>query len=125
MEQSTPDNGVLRKEKDMELRFGQTAQSMKATGRMIRLMDEEYSITQMEIYMMEGVYTHANGATYNGHWVDDKQDGYGIETWPDGAKYEGFYKEGKKHGKGKLNFADGSVYNGEFNNNEISGRGEY
>lgn len=26
---------------------------MKATGRMIRLMDEEYFITQMEIYMME------------------------------------------------------------------------
>ena len=26
---------------------------MKATGRMIRLMDEEYYITQMEIYMME------------------------------------------------------------------------
>lgn len=53
MEQSTPGNGVLRKEKVTEHRFGWTAQSMKATGKMIRQMDEEYSITQMEIYMME------------------------------------------------------------------------
>ena len=50
----------------------------------------------------EGVYMHANGAKYTGHWKDDKQNGKGVETWPDGAKYDGEYVEGKKHGKGQI-----------------------
>jgi len=45
-----------------------------------------------------GEYFHINGAKYIGEWVDDKQEGKGVETWPDGAKYEGMYKYGKKDG---------------------------
>jgi len=37
----------------------------------------------------QGTYTHQNGSKYDGQWVDDKQDGNGVETWPDGAKYSG------------------------------------
>jgi hypothetical protein len=36
---------------------------------------------------------------YKGNWLEDKQEGHGVETWPDGAKYEGNYKQGQKEGK--------------------------
>ena len=45
-----------------------------------------------------GTYSHANGAYYEGQWLDDKQHGHGIESWPDGARYEGRYEDGKKQG---------------------------
>ena len=32
-----------------------------------------------------------SGAVYDGEWVGNMRDGYGIQTWPDGAKYEGNY----------------------------------
>jgi hypothetical protein len=38
-----------------------------------------------------GIYTHVNGAKYEGYWRDDLQHGYGVETWADGSKYEGYY----------------------------------
>jgi hypothetical protein len=47
------------------------------------------------------VYLHTNGARYEGNWVNDKQNGHGVEVWPDNARYEGEYLDGKKHGKGK------------------------
>lgn len=34
-----------------------------------------------------GVYTHIDGATYNGAWINDLQEGIGIEKWPDGSLY--------------------------------------
>ena len=40
-------------EMDMEDKNGQMAQDMKATGKMIRLMDLVDFITQMEIYTKE------------------------------------------------------------------------
>ena len=52
------------------------------------------------------MYTHANGATYEGQWKEDKQHGKGVETWPDGARYDGLYFDGKKHGRGRLEFVD-------------------
>jgi hypothetical protein len=45
-----------------------------------------------------GIYSHMDGARYEGYWVNDKQEGYGVETWPDNARYEGNYVDGKKHG---------------------------
>ena len=49
-----------------------------------------------------GTYSHANGAYYEGQWLDDKQHGHGVESWPDGARYEGNYEDGKKEGQGRL-----------------------
>ena len=45
------------------------------------------------------MYKHTDGAEFKGMWVEDKQEGKGIETWPDGARYEGDYKLGQKDGK--------------------------
>jgi hypothetical protein len=70
------------------------------------------------------VYSHLDGARYQGNWKEDKQHGRGIETWPDGASYEGDYNEGKKHGIGCFTWADGSTYTGQFIDNNIEGEGK-
>lgn len=33
--------------------------------------------------------TFEDGIIYDGEWVGDKREGYGIQTWPDGIRYEG------------------------------------
>ena len=30
-----------------------------------------------------------NGIVYEGEWIGNNRDGYGVQIWPDGAKYEG------------------------------------
>ena len=45
-----------------------------------------------------GVYTHADGARYEGTWKDHLKEGGGKSTWPDGSVFEGNYKAGLKHG---------------------------
>jgi len=39
---------------------------------------------------------------YEGQWLGDKQNGYGVEMCPNDARYEGQYNMGKKHGYGKF-----------------------
>ena len=39
-------------------------------------------------------YHFKNGAVYEGEWLGDNRDGFGVQVWSDGAKYEGkFYIE--------------------------------
>lgn len=33
-----------------------------------------------------------NGAVYEGEWIGDIREGYGVQLWVDGAKYEGIIK---------------------------------
>jgi len=35
------------------------------------------------------VYTWPDARKYDGQWINNKMDGYGVFTWPDGRKYEG------------------------------------
>jgi len=34
-------------------------------------------------------YKFKSGAVYDGEWIDNMRDGYGVHTWADGARYEG------------------------------------
>jgi hypothetical protein len=43
-----------------------------------------------------------DGRTYDGEYVDDKKDGYGVYTWPNNKQYRGYWKNGKQHGVGEL-----------------------
>lgn len=55
---------------------------MKETGRMTRLMAEEYTFTRMEQDMRE------NGWRTNSMVkVGERPNHLGMETWPDGAVY--------------------------------------
>ena len=67
----------------------------------------------------KGSYYHAStGAIYEGNWVADKQEGFGIEQWPDGTTYTGDFHHGMKHGQGILTTfnAKGEIqrYEGRF-----------
>ena len=44
--------------------------------------------------------------TYEGLWVKDLQEKYGIENWKDGSIYKGEYFEGKKKGIGIYTWQD-------------------
>lgn len=46
------------------------------------------------------MFTWEDGKSYEGEYVDDKKEGYGVFIWPDGKKYEGYWKDGKQEGEG-------------------------
>lgn len=48
----------------------------------------------------EGVLTRSDGRRYEGSFVNDKPDGFGVQIWSDGAIHAGPWKEGKQHGIG-------------------------
>lgn len=114
----------MERETEKEYKYGWTALAMKENGETIVQMAMENYTMLMAIFMKAagrtielmalvsffsiflGMYTHANGATYEGQWKEDKQHGKGVETWPDGARYDGMYFDGKKHGRGRLEFVD-------------------
>jgi hypothetical protein len=52
---------------------------------------------------------------YEGEWMNNMRDGYGVQVWPDGAKYSGYWMQNKAHGQGKFDHVDGDVYDGEVN----------
>ena len=43
----------------------------------------------------------SNGDNYRGEYKYGKPDGYGVYTWANGATYEGYFLNGLKNGKGK------------------------
>ena len=68
---------------------------------------------------------------YTGQWLNDKQEGIGIQTWYDGKgdqkflynRYVGEWKEGKRHGYGVFFYANGTKYEGTWFNNLKQGFG--
>jgi len=46
------------------------------------------------------MFTWPDGRCYEGDYVDDKKQGYGVFKWPDGRVYEGAWFNGKQHGRG-------------------------
>ena len=49
---------------------------------------------------------------YEGEWVNDKKEGFGVFTWADGSVYKGNYLNDLKEGEGELVYADGTVIKG-------------
>ena len=72
-----------------------------------------------------GIYYHGNDTIYEGYWIDDSQETFGIETWKDNSQYKGEYKNGKKYGIGIYIWPDGSMYEGEWVDNSLNGYGIY
>jgi hypothetical protein len=71
------------------------------------------------------MHMQINGASFEGDWREDLQEGYGVELWVDGSEFRGFYQNGKKQGFGCYSWADGSRYIGNWLDNKICGRGVY
>ncbi|XP_012075409.1 uncharacterized protein LOC105636683 [Jatropha curcas] len=70
-----------------------------------------------------GVYYYYMSGRYEGDWVDEKYDGYGVETWAKGSRYRGQYRQGLRHGIGVYRFYTGDVYAGEWSNGQCHGCG--
>lgn len=70
-----------------------------------------------------GVYYYYMSGRYEGDWVDEKYDGYGVETWARGSRYRGQYRQGLRHGFGVYRFYTGDVYAGEWSNGQSHGCG--
>ncbi|CBI33983.3 unnamed protein product, partial [Vitis vinifera] len=70
-----------------------------------------------------GVYYYYMSGRYEGDWVDEKYDGYGVETWAKGSRFRGQYRQGLRHGIGVYRFYTGDVYAGEWSNGQTHGCG--
>ena len=46
----------------------------------------------------EGTFKQKNGQFFIGKWINDLQEGDGVETLDDGSTYTGQFRRGKKHG---------------------------
>ena len=42
--------------------------------------------------------THANGDVYEGEWLEDKANGYGVFIDSQNARYEGMWKDDLQNG---------------------------
>lgn len=93
----------------------------------------------------KGVLSYASGKpAYDGEWVDDKFDGFGIlynenpaelrqpynfsdfdnvdEYW---TKYEGNFRDDNKEGHGTLFLSNGEKFIGTFDKDFVNGPGTY
>ncbi|POO03105.1 MORN motif [Trema orientale] len=70
-----------------------------------------------------GVYYYHMSGRYEGDWIDEKYDGYGVETWAKGSRYRGQYRQGLRHGVGVYRFYTGDVYAGEWSSGQCHGCG--
>jgi hypothetical protein len=67
----------------------------------------------------------ADGAIYDGDWIDDKRTGKGKYTWANGDFYEGDFKDDKQTGKGKFTSTIGAIYEGDVVDSKQYGKGKY
>ncbi len=77
-----------------------------------------------------GIFIDVNSdAKFEGYWLDDLQHGEGIETWGKPgqpcATYVGEFFKGKKQGNGSFKWEDGSYYEGDFMDGQFQGFGKY
>lgn len=75
--------------------------------------------------MGRGVASAANGARYEGDFVDSVQTGRAVITTPSGMRYEGTVLSGKFHGYGRQNLPSGDRYEGQFRDGQRHGTGRY
>ena len=46
----------------------------------------------------KGTYVFPNGNKYEGEWLDDVKEGYGVLTYVNQERYEGYWKNDKVGG---------------------------
>ena len=64
----------------------------------------------------KGEVVYPDGEKYEGNFINDKINGYGILTFENGKKLEDYFIDGVNHVKGKYIWGDGRIYEGNINN---------
>lgn len=64
-----------------------------------------------------GIFRWASGNSYRGQYVNDEREGIGEMRWTDGSVYIGEWARGIQNGYGKMTFPDGTIKEGIFVNN--------
>ena len=60
---------------------------------------------------------------YDGNFIANKKDRYGVMTYSDGKCYKGYFKNDKRHGKGSLVTNSEIYYSGEWELGKMHGQG--
>ncbi|CDW81630.1 UNKNOWN [Stylonychia lemnae] len=81
-------------------------------------------IIQKRVRKVPYVYK-STGSVYDGEWLGNFRDGFGIMTWIDGAQYIGNWSYNKACGKGQFIHAEGDIYDGEWYADKAQGYGVY
>ena len=68
-----------------------------------------------------GVFRWSSGNCYRGQYKGDEREGIGEMRWTDGSVYIGQWGRGIQHGYGKMIFPNGLVKEGFFDNNVYKG----
>jgi antitoxin component YwqK of YwqJK toxin-antitoxin module len=71
-----------------------------------------------------GIKNYADGAKYEGDFVNNLKEGKGTLVWKNGDKYIGEFKNNLCHGKGKYIWPGGTIYEGDWVNNYRDGKGK-
>jgi hypothetical protein len=65
--------------------------------------------------------THPSGARYEGQFVNNTREGFGVLYHPNGSRYEGHWHERRPHGFGRMVAADGSIVEGYWDSGILKG----
>eukprot|EP01034_Spumella_vulgaris_P027390 gene27390-34098_t len=97
----------------------------QAARAMIPVVTAELKVFKAAIVPGHSVvrsFTAGSDHYYSGQWVQNVQDGHGVEVNAVGI-YSGGFVEGKRHGRGTMKFAEGDVYCGDWVNGLVDGCG--
>ena len=50
-----------------------------------------------------------NGNIFDGEWVEDQRQGWGVYIWSNGDKYEGMWNANQQSGVGMMIYADDQI----------------
>ena len=62
--------------------------------------------------------------SYEGSFLNNKKEGYGVFTYGDGKVYKGHFQNDKRHGTGHFSINEENYYTGEWQNGKMHGLGK-
>ena len=95
------------------------------TGKIEFEMGTYSGETDFGIMSGNGTFQFVSGEYYEGSWVNDQIEGFGVISHPDAGQYEGEFSESQKTGIGTFTWVNGDQYVGSWENDTLTGNGVY
>ena len=62
-------------------------------------------------------YDSEGNSYYDGEWVENRKEGWGLRQYSSGNMYEGQWKNNMRHGEGQMRWLDrDQIYYGDWDN---------